>query len=60
MGNIFQAYLRNKEIFSKIILHKNIINWGDLNYVETFKDCIMMSLIFTDFHQTNYIITHND
>ena len=46
---IFQANLRNQEIVYPIILQKNIIKLGDSNYVETFKDCIRMALVFADF-----------
>ena len=37
-----------------------MIEQGDSNYVETLQDCIRIALIFTDFHQINFIITHND
>ena len=30
-----------------IYIHKNLIKYGHPNYVETFKDCIRMELIFT-------------
>ena len=28
-----------------MILQKNVIKWGDPNYIETFNDCIRMALI---------------
>ena len=36
-----------------------VLRWTNSNYIETFKDCIRMTLIFTDFHQINYIITRS-
>ena len=43
-----------------IILQKNrsIIKQGDLNYVETFKDCIRMALIFADFKMSLKVHSH--
>ena len=32
-----------------ISIQKNLIKYGHSNYVETFKDCIRMEVIFTDF-----------
>ena len=32
-----------------IYIQKKLIKYGHPNYVETFKDCIRMELIFTDF-----------
>ena len=44
---------------SKLILQKNIIKYGNPNYVATFQHKIRIALITTDFHNWNYIIAHN-
>ena len=41
-----------------MLLQKNIIKKGDLNYIATFKDSIRMSMIIADFHHRNYIIAN--
>ena len=41
--------LIQERFFGNIYIYINLINYVHLNYVETFKVCIRMELIFTDF-----------
>ena len=47
---------------AKIILWKNIKRWGDPNYIETFQQYVMITVIFMDFDAIsplkNCIVTH--
>ena len=45
---MFQVNLRNKGIVNPNNVAKKITK-GDLNYIETFNDCMRMALIFADF-----------
>ena len=43
--------LIQERFVGNIYIYINLINYVHLNYVETFKVCIRMELIFTDFFQ---------
>ena len=48
---IQERFVGNIDLYIYIYIQKNLIKYGHLNYIETFKDCIRMALILTDFYQ---------